>query len=68
MFSCEYHRYVFGVFVVKVVQLCHSGCCPVVRIEEEYVDIGEEGNICRLRREEWNSLVDKILAGELKKL
>jgi hypothetical protein len=61
-------RILFEVFAVKVVQLCHSGCCPVVRIEKEYVDIGEEGKMCRLRREEWNSLVEKILAGELKKL
>jgi len=59
---------VLGVVEVKVVQLCRSGCCPIVRINEEYVDIGEEGNMCRLRKEEWNTLVDKILAGELRKL
>jgi len=53
---------------VKVVQLCNSGCCPIVCINEEYIDIGEEGNMCRLRKEEWNTLVDKILAGELRKL
>jgi len=53
---------------MKVVQLCHSGCCPEVRINDDSVAIGEEGNMCVLKKEEWNSLVEKILSGELTKI
>jgi len=53
---------------MRVVQLCNSGCCPEVRIDNNAVAIGEEGNLCVLKKEEWNSLVDKILSGELTKI
>ena len=53
---------------VRIVQLCQGGCCPVVKIEEERVEIGEEGNLCVLKKEEWNTLVEKILKGELGKI
>jgi len=53
---------------MRIVQLCKSGCCPEVRINNDFVSIGEEGNLCVLKKEEWNSLVDKILSGELKKI
>jgi hypothetical protein len=32
------------------------------------VRIGEEGNLVRLKKEAWNTLVEKILAGELTEL
>jgi hypothetical protein len=32
------------------------------------VRIGEEGNLVRLKKEAWNTLVEKIQSGELPKL
>lgn len=49
----------------KVVELCSKGCCPVVEIEDEVVKIGEEGNLCVLKKDEWAALKNKILSGEL---
>ncbi len=55
--------------MAKTVFLCGSGgCCPMVVVEQDSVQIGEEGNLCVLKKEEWNALVDKILSGELSKL
>ncbi|MBI2044947.1 hypothetical protein HYT23_02730 [Candidatus Pacearchaeota archaeon] len=46
----------------KIINLCCSGgCCPTVEILNEEVRIGEEGNICVLKREEFESLKQKIL-------
>ncbi len=42
--------------------------CPEVVITEEGVTIGEDGNLVRLRKEEWNELVDAVLRGDLEKL
>ncbi len=52
---------------MKTVSLCSKddGCCPVVKLEEDFVRIGEEGNLCTLKREEWESLRAKIFRGEL---
>jgi len=50
------------------VNLCESGCCPVVETTESEVLIGEEGNLVRLKKSEWNSLVAKIKSGELGEL
>ncbi len=48
------------------VLLCSEGsCCPAVEIKENDVLIGEEGNIVRLKKQEWNELVSKIASGEL---
>ena len=55
----------------KRVSLCpECGACPevVLHLEKEEVHIGEAGNLVRLNREAWNSLVEKIQAGELKKV
>jgi hypothetical protein len=39
--------------------------CPEVAVYEEEVQIGEEGNLVTLRKQEWNELVNKIKTGEL---
>jgi len=51
---------------MKVVSLC-GGCsqCPVVKIMDTKVEIGEEGNTCVLTKEQWETLKEKILKKEL---
>ena len=50
----------------KIVKLCKEGsCCPVVRITDDKVAIGEEENICVLTSEQWDILKEKILHKEL---
>jgi hypothetical protein len=50
---------------MKLVTLCNSGtCCPVVKIKDQQVEIGEEGNLCVLTTEQWETLKAKILQGE----
>ena len=51
---------------VKIVTLCSSGsCCPVVKITDDHIEIGEEGNLCVLTSEEWETLKSKILSKEI---
>jgi hypothetical protein len=51
---------------VKVISLCHCcGACPVVKIGEEKVEIGEKDSLCILTKSEWEVLRQKILDGEL---
>ena len=53
------------------VSLCPAcGACPevVVDVAKDEVRIGEEGNLVRLNKEAWNTLVEKIKAGELSSL
>jgi hypothetical protein len=51
---------------MKVVRLCSaSGGCPVVKITDEQVEIGEKNNTCVLTKEQWEILKDKILKKEL---
>lgn len=53
------------------VSLCPAcGACPevVLNVAEETAQIGEEGNLVRLNKEAWNTLVEKIQTGELRKL
>lgn len=51
---------------MKIVNLCGgSGCCPVVKITDDRIEIGEQGNLCVLKKSEWESLKKKVLAGEL---
>ncbi len=53
---------------MKIVTLCgdkDKGCCPEVRIADEYVEIGEKGNLCRLNPTEWETLKEKILSREV---
>ena len=51
------------------VSLCPAcGACPEVVLDQyaEEVRIGEEGNLVRLNKEAWNTLVEKIKVGELR--
>ena len=51
---------------MKIVTLCREGsCCPVVKITDESVEIGEDGNLCILKTAEWESLKSKILNKEI---
>jgi|TARA_Y100000310_G_scaffold223143_1_gene224968 hypothetical protein len=51
---------------MKVVELCEpGGCCPVVKISDEQVEIGEEDNTCILKTSEWDVLKKKILDKEI---
>jgi hypothetical protein len=55
----------------RKVSLCKDcGSCPevILDIATDEVRIGEEGNLVRLTKEAWNTLVEKIQEGELSKL
>ena len=50
----------------KTFYLCgEKGCCPVVEVGKSEVMIGEEGNLCVLKKSEWNTLILKIKSGEI---
>ncbi|MFH0831524.1 MAG: hypothetical protein V1886_01505 [archaeon] len=49
-------------------ELCSSGCCPKVRTAKDSVEIGETGNLVKLKKAEWNTLVDAVLKGNLGKI
>lgn len=56
---------------IQRVNLCPAcGACPEVALDvaKEEVRIGEEGNLVRLDKEAWNTLVEKIQTGELQKI
>ena len=51
---------------MKIVSLCREGsCCPVVKITDSHVEIGEKENTCVLTLEQWEILKEKIVAKEL---
>ncbi len=51
---------------MKIVNLCQEGsCCPVVKVTDTQVEIGEKDNLCTLTREQWETLKAKILDKEL---
>ena len=51
---------------MKVVTLCREGsCCPVVKVTEKQVEIGEKDNTCVLTKTQWETLKEKILNKEL---
>lgn len=51
---------------MKIITLCREGsCCPVVKLSDHHVEIGEEGNLCVLTTEEWETLKNKILNKEI---
>jgi len=51
---------------MEIVSLCSQGsCCPVVKITDKQVEIGEKGNLCILTKEQWETLRNKILKKEL---
>ncbi len=51
---------------MKVINLCgQSSCCPVVKIDDDRVEIGEKDNLCVLTKNEWEVLKQKILNREI---
>ncbi len=50
------------------VYICEKSCCPAVETNGDDVLIGEGANIVRLKKNEWNMLVQKIQSGELHSL
>ena len=51
---------------MKIVSLCNEqGCCPVVKIDDDRVEIGEKDNTCILKKSEWETLKKKILDQEI---
>ena len=53
------------------ISLCPAcGACPEVVLDmtKDEVRIGEEGNLVRLNKDAWNTLVEKIRTEELAKL
>ena len=51
---------------MKIVSLCTQGsCCPVVKVTDTQVEIGEDENTCVLTNAQWEILKQKILAKEL---
>ena len=51
---------------MKIVTLCSCGsCCPVVKLADDRVEIGEEGNLCVLTLDEWDTLKSKIISEDI---
>ena len=51
---------------MKIVTLCTEGsCCPVVKVTDTQVEIGEKDNSCVLTNAQWETLKQKILNKEL---
>ena len=51
---------------MKIVTLCQEGsCCPVVKITDTQIEIGEKDNTCILTKEQWETLKQKVSSGEL---
>ena len=51
---------------MKIVNLCREvSCCPVVKITDAQVKIGEKNNTCVLTKAQWGTLKEKILKKEL---
>lgn len=58
------HAYLYPVNQMKT-YICEKSCCPAVETIGDEVLIGEDTNIVRLKKNEWNKLVEKIQSGEL---
>jgi len=55
-----------GIENTKVVSLCNACLqCPLVRVTDAQVGIGEKDNTCVLTKEQWETLKEKILKKEL---
>ena len=51
---------------MKIVTLCQEGsCCPVVKMTDARVEIGEKDNTCTLTKAQWETLKKKILNKEI---
>ena len=48
--------------------LCGSKCCPRVISKGNTVEIGEQGNLVKLKKAEWNTLVDAVKEGKIDKI
>jgi hypothetical protein len=53
---------------MQVVLCCGKKGCAKIVLAADGVEIDEAGNLAKLTVGEWNSLVDKIRSGELKKI
>ncbi len=52
--------------MAKIVSLCHCcESCPVVKIDDDHVEIGEKDNTCVLTKSECEVLKQKILDKEI---
>ncbi len=52
----------------RVILCTECDMCPEVQLYDNEVIIGEEGNTVKLNVSEWNTLVEKIINGDLGKL
>ena len=53
----------------KTVTLCpECGACPEIVFLDNEVRIGEEGNLVKLKLDEWNTIVEEIQSGKIGKL
>lgn len=50
---------------IMKVYICDKSCCPAVEFVGDEVLIGEAANTVKLKKNEWNRLVEKIKSGEL---
>ena len=51
---------------MRTYNLCgDKGCCPVVEVDDCEARIGETGNLCTLKKDEWETLKSKIKTGEI---
>ncbi|UCG54428.1 MAG: hypothetical protein JSV32_07545 [Dehalococcoidia bacterium] len=51
---------------MKIISLCgEQSCCPIIKIGEDRVEIGEKENVCVLKKSEWEILKKKILDKEI---
>ncbi|MFC1992646.1 hypothetical protein ACFLV3_02395 [Chloroflexota bacterium] len=51
---------------MKIVTLCSDGtCCPVIKIANDHVEIGEKDNVCILTKSEWETLKEKVVNKEV---
>ncbi len=51
---------------MKIVSLCNAcAACPVVKIDEERIEIDEKDNVCVLTKSEWEALKQKVLSREI---
>lgn len=51
---------------MRIITLCSQGtCCPVLKIMDDRVEIGEDENICVLTMEQWTTLKERVLNKEV---
>ena len=50
---------------MKIVSLCGKGHCPIVKIADARVEIGEKDNVCVLTKSQWETLKEKVISNEV---